>query len=151
MRLTVRLKNHTAQPLVLAYKAGTSGAVDEQGTAFIWGRPGTHDASALGIGTVEAGRIDPQFQLAPGATRDAQFVLVRFDAGPKPPGRSFSLSAVLVELRARPGGQQWQVAREYPLRIPGPGAGATPAVGQVPANDGVQKAGALLKGLLGGQ
>ncbi|MGZ6139770.1 MAG: hypothetical protein ACXWLA_03810 [Myxococcaceae bacterium] len=151
VRLTVRLKNFTAQPLVLAYKAGTAGAMDEQGTAFTWGRAGTHDASAQGIGTVEAGRIDPQFQLAPGATRDAQFVLVRFDAGAKPPGRSFRLNTVLVELRALPGGQQWQVAREYALHLSAPGASGTPAVGQAPANDGVQKAGALLKGLLGGQ
>lgn len=151
VRLTVRLKNQTAQPLALAYKAGTGGAVDEQGTAFTWGRPGTHDASAQGIGTVEAGRIDPQLQLAPGATRDVQFVLVRFDAGPKPPGRIYRLNTVLVELRALPGGQQWQVAREYALHLPAPGGGPTPAVGQAPANDGVQKAGALLKGLLGGQ
>ncbi|HSP18364.1 MAG TPA: hypothetical protein VLQ79_02550 [Myxococcaceae bacterium] len=142
VRLSVSLKNHTAQPLVLAYKAGTAGALDEQGSAFTFGRPGGPDTSAQGIGTVEPGRIDARFRLAPGASADAQFVLTRFDAGPKPPGRSFTLNTVLVELRPIAGGQQWQVAREYALRLPAQGPGATPAAGSVPA---------LLKGLLGGQ
>lgn len=150
VRFAVRVKNHTAQPLVLAYKAGTSAAVDEQGTAFAWGRPGTHDGSAQGIGTLEGARIDPQFQLAPGATRDVQLVLTRFDAGPKPPGRNFTLDTVLVELRGQPG-QQWQKVREYAVHVPRSGGGAPPAVGQNPANDGIQKAGDLLKGLLGGK
>lgn len=150
VRFSVRVKNHTAQPLTLAYKAGTNAAVDEQGNAFSWGRPGTHDGSVQGIGMIEGARIDPQFQLGPGATRDAQLAVLRSAAGPRPPGKSFTLDTVLVELRGLPGGQ-WQKVREYAVHLPGAGSTALPTVGQNPASDSVQKAGELLKGLFGGK
>jgi hypothetical protein len=153
VRFSVRVKNQTAQPLVLAYKAGSSAAVDEQGNSYTWGRPGTHDASALGIGTLEGTQINPQFQVAAGGTRDAQFVLTRFDAGSRPAGKSFTLNTVLVELRGQANGQ-WQKVREYAVHLPAVGAGAVPAVGQTPqspATDGMKQASDLLKGLLGGK
>ena len=151
VRVGIRVKNHTAQPLVLAYKAATNAAIDEQGNNYAWGRPGTHDASAVGIGTLEGNaRIDPQFQIAPNGTRDAQMVLTRFDVGSKPVGRSFTLDTVLVELKTLPNGQ-WQKVREHAVHLRAAGAGATPAVGQTPANDQMQKAGDLLRGLLGGK
>ena len=132
VRFSLRVKNQTTQPLVLAYKAGTNTAADEQGNRYLWGRPGTNDGSAQGIGTLEGARIDPRFQLAPGATRDVQMVLTRFDAGSRPAGRSFTLDTVLVELRGA--GGQWQKVRENAVHLAAPGAGATPAVGQTPAN-----------------
>jgi hypothetical protein len=101
VRFAIRVKHQTAQPLVLAYKAGTNAAVDEQGNAFTWGKPGTHDGSAQGIGTIEGARIDPQFQIAAGATRDAQIAVSRADAT-RPPGKSY-LDTVLVGC-ARPEG-----------------------------------------------
>jgi hypothetical protein len=148
VRINVRIKNNTNQPLALAYKSGSSSAVDEQGSTFTWGRPGTNDASAQGIGLVDGARIDSRFQVAPGGTRDAQFILTRFDAGPKPPGKSFTLSTTLVELKGS--GAQWQKVREVPVRLAPSGGGVMP-VGQTPANDSVQKASDLLKGLLGGK
>jgi hypothetical protein len=143
VRLALRVKNQTNQPLVLAYKSGTSTAVDEQGNRYTWGQPGTHDASALGIGTLEGTRIDPQFQIAPGGTRDMQMVLTRFNAGSTPAGRTFTLDTVLVELRGS--GQQWQKVRENAVHVAAPGAVATPA------SDQVQKASDLLRNLLGGK
>jgi hypothetical protein len=162
VRFALRVKNHTGQPLVLAYKAGTNAAVDEKGNSYAWGRPGTHDGSAAGIGVVDGARIEPQFQVAPNATRDAQMVLTRFEAGSKPAGKSFTLDTVLVELKALPNGQQWQKVREHAVHLPAAGAGVMPAVGQNPpgvtpaaaqnpANDQVQKASDLLRGLLGGK
>jgi hypothetical protein len=76
-------------------------------------------------------------------------VLTRFDAGSRPAGRSFTLDTVLVELRGA--GGQWQKVRENAVHLAAPGAGATPAVGQTPATDNVQKASDLLRGLLGGK
>jgi hypothetical protein len=146
VRIGVRVKNQTNQPLILACKSGSSAAVDEAGSRYTWGRPGTPDASGQGIGMIDGARSDPRFQLAPGATRDFQMVLTRFDAT-RPAGRSFTLDTVLVELR----GPQWQKVREYPIHLGSPGAAATPAVSQTPANDQVQKASDLLKGLLGGK
>ena len=143
------MKNQTAQPLVLAYKGGTNAAVDEQGNRYAWGRPGTNDGSAQGIGTIEGARIDPRFQLAPGATRDVQMVLTRSDAGSRPVGRSFTLDTVLVELRGS--GGQWQKGRENAVHLAAPGAGATPAVGQTPANGQGAEGERPLRGLLGGK
>ena len=78
-------------------------------------------------------------------------VLTRFDAS-RPAGKSFTLDTVLVELKGLPGGQ-WQKVREYAVHLPAAGAGVMPAVGQTPSptQDHVQKAGDLLKGLLGGK
>jgi hypothetical protein len=149
VRLSLRVKNQTNQPLVLGYKAGTSTAVDEKGNRYTWGQPGAHDASAQGIGTLEGTRIDPQFQIAPGGTRDMQMVLTRFNAGSTPVGKTFTLDTVLVELKGA--GQQWQKGRENAVHLASPGAIATPAAGQTPANDQVQKASDLLRGLLGGK
>jgi hypothetical protein len=143
VRLALRVKNQTNQPLVLGYKAGTNTAVDEHGNRYTWGQPGTHDASAQGIGTLEGTRIDPQFQIAPGGTRDMQMVLTRFNAGSTPVGRTFTLDTVLVELKGA--GQQWQKVRENAVHLAAPGAVATPA------NDQVQKASDLIRGLLGGK
>ncbi len=145
-RIGLRVKNQTNQPLILAYKAGSNSAGDEAGNRYAWGRPGTPDASAQGIGTIDGARIDPRFQIAPGATRDLQMLLTRFDAT-TPAGKSFTLNTVLVEVR----GPQWQKVREYPVHVGAPGAVTPPVAGQIPANDHVQKASDLLKGLLGGK
>jgi hypothetical protein len=153
-RIGLRVKNKTNQPLVLAYKAGSNSAADEAGNRYAWGRPGTPDASAQGIGTIDGARIDPRFQIAPGGTRDLQMLVTRFDAT-TPAGKSFTLNTVLVEVR----GPQWQKVREYPVRVGSPGAPAAPVAGQIPgqtpgqtpANDHVQKASDLLRGLLGGK
>jgi hypothetical protein len=146
VRIGVRVKNQTHQPLVLAYKAGSNAAADEAGSRYIWGRAPASDTSAQGIGTIDGARSDPRFQLAPGATRDLQMVLTKFDAT-RPAGRTFTLDTVLVELKS----PQWQKVREYPVHLGAPGAVATPAVGQNPVNDHVQQASDLLKGLLGGK
>ncbi len=153
-RIGLRVKNKTNQPLVLAYKAGSNSAGDEAGNRYTWGRPGTPDASAQGIGTIDGARIDPRFQIVPGGTRDLQMLVTRFDAT-SPAGKSFTLNTVLVEVR----GPQWQKVREYPVRVGSPGAAAAPVAGQIPGqtpgqtpvNDQVQKASDLLKGLLGGK
>jgi hypothetical protein len=159
VRFSVRVKNQTAQPLTLAYKAGSNRAVDDAGNPYGWGQPGTPDGSAQGIGTVDGARINPQFQVAPGATRDATLAVIRYNAGPRITARSFTLDTVFVELRAPAGGQQWQRIREVNIHLPGLGGGVASVQGapqqgqqpqgQNPGNDQVQKASDLLKGLLG--
>ncbi len=72
IRLNVRFRNVTNQPLILAYKGGTSSATDNFGNPYYWGRAGTHDTSFQGIGLM--GRsIDPSFTLQPGESRNATF------------------------------------------------------------------------------
>ena len=148
-RIGLRVQNKTAQPVVLAYKSGTNAAVDEQGNRYSWGRAGTQDASAQGIGMLDGARIDPRFQVGASGTRDFQMTLTRSDAGTRPAGKSFTIDTVLVELKAAPGGQ-WQKVREVPVHLGAPaGPGVVPAVGQTQPPDNVQKASDLLRGLLG--
>jgi hypothetical protein len=150
VRIGLRVKNQTAQPVVLAYKSGTNNAVDEQGNRYSWGRAGTPDGSGQGIGMLDGTRIDPRFQVGAGGTRDLQMVLTRSDTSTRPAGRSFTLDTVLVELKAAPGGQ-WQKVREVPVHLGAASPGVVPAVGQTQPPDNVQKASDLLKGLLGGK
>ncbi|HET6983918.1 MAG TPA: hypothetical protein VFI53_17380 [Myxococcaceae bacterium] len=148
-RIGLRVQNKTAQPVVLAYKSGTNAAVDEQGNRYSWGRAGTPDGSAQGIGMLDGARIDPRFQVGASGTRDLQMMLTRSDASTRPAGKSFTIDTVLVELKAAPGGQ-WQKVREVPVHLGAPaGPGVVPSVGQTQAPDNVQKASDLLRGLLG--
>ena len=113
LRFTLRIRNRTNQPLVLAYKAGTSLAVDQLGNRYAWGRPGTSDGSATGIGIARGQNVDAQFALAPGQARDATFQVWRR------PGRSeigtvYSYDVALVELQPLNGGQV-RLVRDYSL------------------------------------
>ena len=64
--VTIRFSNLTAEHLILGYKSGSSGMVDDAGNRYYWGRAGTHDGSARGIGLVTGSAADPSFQIAPG-------------------------------------------------------------------------------------
>ena len=70
LELNVRFRNLSNQPIILAYQ-GTSGlATDEYGNRYNWGRPGTHDMSASGIGSVDGSKADPGFVLSPGEAHE---------------------------------------------------------------------------------
>jgi hypothetical protein len=66
LAVTIRFSNLTAEHLILGYKSGSSGMVDDAGNRYYWGRAGTHDGSARGIGLVTGSAADPSFQIAPG-------------------------------------------------------------------------------------
>lgn len=133
VRLTMKLTNLTAQPIILAYHAGSGSAIDNYGNRYIWGRPGTHDVSAAGIGVVEGSRADPQFILQPGDSRDATFSVVRYNAGNNPIGTGYSYDLVIDQLEPLPSGQIRSL-RSYSVGfhdLPLSGSG-------VNANDGAQ-------------
>lgn len=112
LRATIRLRNMSAERIVLAYKAKSSGITDNLGNQYYWGRPGTYDMSAAGIGKVEGAQADAQFSLAPGEARDARLTLYRFDGAAKAKGTTFSESVSFVLLEPLPGGQV-RVGREF--------------------------------------
>lgn len=105
VRVTMKLSNLTAQPIILAYHAGSSSAIDNYGNRYTWGRPGTHDVSVAGIGIVEGSKADPQFILRPGESRDATFSVVRYNAGNNPIGTGYSYDLVIDQLEPLPSGQ----------------------------------------------
>ncbi len=131
LKIQLALRNNTAQPLILAYKASTSGAIDDQGNFYGWGRPGTYDTSVQGIGIVSARQADTSFVLRPGETRTASFGVIRFESGPAPQGRTFALDTVVAELRLLPNGTQSETVREHAVHL----ADLSAARGTVAATD----------------
>lgn len=77
VRLNLRFRNVTDEPIVLAYVAGTSALFDTNGNQYTWVRSTRYDVSATGIGLVQGRQIDPQFVLKPGEARDATFQVTR--------------------------------------------------------------------------
>ena len=136
VRVSVTFHNTSNQPIALAYKAGSSQLQDNHGTAYTWGRPGSHDASAAGIGVSEGRNVNPNFVLRPGESRSASFEVSSFDRGTKAPGTSFNYAMVVQQFQVMPNGQM-QVVRELPLSFPGLTTGAAnavvPAVAKTPA------------------
>lgn len=132
LRTNVKVRNVSAQPIILAYKATTDGATDNLGNRYYWGTAGTYDMSVSGIGKVEGRNADPQFVLAPGESRTATFSLVRRDANGHELGTSWSQDLTFVQLEILPSNQV-RVGREYAVsfrNLSANGSDAANAAGQ---------------------
>ncbi|MEP6589546.1 MAG: hypothetical protein ABJC19_00045 [Gemmatimonadota bacterium] len=117
VRITVKVHNTSPARLILGYKSGSSVVIDNLGNRFYWGRAGTYDLSASGIGTVTGQKADPGFALDPGESRSATFTLVRFRPGNTATGTAFSWDVVLTQLEPLSGGQIRSV-RDFALSFP---------------------------------
>ena len=124
LEITMRFKNVTNQPIILGYSSTTSGAVDNLGNRYYWGRAGTHDVSAKGIPILEARSLNPQFVLRPGESRNASFGVIRYNSGAQQLGTSFTYNVAIEQLRVLPS-QQVQSVRQYALNFPSLTSGAT--------------------------
>jgi hypothetical protein len=105
LAITLKFRNVSAQPIILAYHTGSSTVTDNLGNRYYWGRAGTHDMSSSGIGIVEGSKADPQFVLQPGESREAKFGLIRYNTGNQEIGSSFSYDVVIDQLELLNGGQ----------------------------------------------
>lgn len=117
MRLNVRFRNLSGQPLILGYKSQSGRMTDNHGNPYYWGRAGTVDGSASGIGTVTRAKADPSFVLNSGESRAATFQLIRYSPGRTALGTGFSYDVVIEQLEVLPGGQVRSL-REYSLTFP---------------------------------
>lgn len=125
--INVKFKNVSDKPLILAYRASSSSALDNFGNQFYWGRAGTHDTSVKGIGIVAGKTADTQFQLSPGQSRSATFGIIRFNAAP-PIGDAWNYDVVIEEIAIQPG-QVVTSVRQNSLTFAGLRAGTFPAAG----------------------
>ncbi len=116
LELVIRFRNLTAEPLILGYAASTSGAVDNLGNRYYWGRAGTYDGSVKGMGMVTARSADPQFVLGPGQSRTATFTLVRYEARP-PFGTAFNYNVTIKQLEIV-SGQAVRTLRDFTVDFP---------------------------------
>jgi hypothetical protein len=113
--LTLRFRNVSPEPLILAYKSGSNSAVDNYGNRYYYGRASTVDGSVKGMGMVTSRAANPQFALKPGQSRDATFTLVRFNAR-APFGESFAYDVAFEQLEILPSNQIRSV-REYAVNF----------------------------------
>lgn len=111
LNVTIRFSNVTAEPVILGYKSGSSQGIDDAGNRYAWGRPGTHDGSATGIGLVTGRSANPSFRVDPGKFRDATFK-IWFRAGRQQMGTVFGHDVVIVQLEILPSNQIREV-REF--------------------------------------
>ena len=142
LQVVLRIRNVSTTPIVLGYKGATSIVIDNYGNRYYWGRAGTHDQSASGIGMVTSRSADPQFTLSPGESRDATFQLRRYGTGRNAIGSAFNYSVALVQLEILPGNQVRSV-REFSLTFDDLASDA-PSAGAQQVNDEVGKLGAKL-------
>lgn len=146
--INIRFRNVSDKPVILAYRSGSSAALDNFGNGFTWGRPGTHDTSVKGIGMVEGRSVDTQFSLAPGQSRNATFGIIRFNATP-PIGEAWNYDVVIEEIEVLPG-QVVRSARQNSVSFTNLKAGTFPsavagATGDAPASgDAVEVANKVL-------
>jgi len=119
--INVRFRNVSDKPVILAYRSGSSQALDNFGNGFTWGRPGTHDTSVKGIGMIAGRSVDTQFGLNPGQGRSATFNIIRFNARP-PIGNAWNYDVVIDEIEILPG-QVVRSARQNSLSFPNLTAG----------------------------
>jgi len=141
LRLNVKFRNLTGQPIILAYQSGSSSAVDNLGNRYVYGRPSTHDTSVQGIGYVTGRSADAQFVLNPGETRAAAFNVIRFNSGASQIGTAFNYDVVIQQLEILPS-QQVRTVRDYSLNFASlsanmpelPMPGMTAAAGTVPTS-----------------
>lgn len=117
IRLNVRFRNLTRQPLVLAYTSGSSAGTDNLGNRYTYGRPGTHDGSVKGMGLITRGGADARFAMRPGESRNATFELVRFNAAGAS-GTEYTVDFAVEQLEVLPGNQVRSV-RQFSASFPG--------------------------------
>lgn len=146
VRINLRIRNVSSQPLVLAYKAKTSLATDNYGNPYYWGRAGTYDTSAQGIGTDIGRSVDSSFALRPGESRNATFQIVRYSPPRNSPiGTGFTWDLALSELEVLPNGQQVRNVREHSLSFRDLTARGAAAAAPGSVNESVKKLGDLFK------
>jgi hypothetical protein len=114
--LNVRFRNVSNEPVVLGYKASSSNGTDNLGNQYYWGRAGTYDTSAAGIGTVSSREANASFAVAPGASRDATFKLIRYNSLGSQLGTGWVYDVVISQLEILPS-QQVRVGREFSLHF----------------------------------
>lgn len=99
VRVSVRLRNHSDQPVVLAYKTSSGTMLDNLGNEYKV--DSRYSAHVAGIGQVTRSQADPQFALRPGEARTAVLTYSRY-VGKTAIGTVFSPDLVIAQLEALP-------------------------------------------------
>jgi hypothetical protein len=109
IRVAVRFRNLSSQPLALAQSFGTTLIVDDQGNRYTPNWTGLVEVQ--GMGQSRGGQADPSFVLRPGESREASFT-VRCAPGTARLGTVYAFDFAVEELELLPRNQVRSV-RQY--------------------------------------
>jgi hypothetical protein len=113
VRTTIRFTNLGQTPMALGYQDRSSRVSDDRGLLYKW------SSKAEGIGRVTRDNADPQFQLAPGESREANFTnVLEYSVRHSVPGQVFEQDFTLVRLTVLSNGKV-RSAGTYALGFPG--------------------------------
>lgn len=118
---TVRFRNLSSQPLVLAYAANSAVALDDQGNRY-----GPAPSHVKGMGISQGNRADPSFRLRPGEAREATFQMV-FRPGRAVLGTTYTFDLAVEELEILPR-DQIRTQREFTVGFRDLTLGSAPSV-----------------------
>lgn len=121
VRFTLRLRNITPEPLVLAYLESSGTMTDELGNRYVL--DSRVQGRVMGIGLTNRLKADPQLVLRPGESRTISVEYGR-RVGRTQIGTSFSPDLVLQQLEILPS-QQIRPARDFSLNYTDLAAGGT--------------------------
>jgi hypothetical protein len=110
LKASVRFRNTTNQPVVLGYIADSAVVTDNYGARY-QSQVNQRGDGAAGIGTVTHANANPQFVLAPGASRDATFTVSRYKRDSRI-GSAFTFDLTIAHLEVL-AGDQIHLLREY--------------------------------------
>jgi hypothetical protein len=120
VRINVRFRNVTNQPLILAYTTNSGSMVDDHGNRY--SIDSRYADRVKGIGQVSRNKADPQFVLSPGESRSATLEYSRY-VGKTMIGTVFTPDLAVEQLEVLPS-QQIRSIREYSLNFANLTAGA---------------------------
>jgi len=122
VRLNLRIRNVSNQPLILAYQPNSGTMLDNYGNKYTVDWRSNQNVSGIGQSTRQ--KADPQFVLSPGEARNATLTYSRY-VGKTAVGTIFSPDLVLEQLEILPS-QQIRSVRDYNVSFTsiGPGTGA---------------------------
>lgn len=111
VRVAVRFRNVSNQPVILAYQQRSGKMLDNYGQPYTvdW----RYNEHVSGIGQTSRQKADPHFALSPGESRTASFTYSRY-VGKSAVGTVFSPEIVVEQLEILPS-QQIRSVREYAL------------------------------------
>lgn len=139
IRLHVKLRNLTSEPLILAFRSGSGTGSDDQANRWT-----AHDlkGAVRGIGLVGRGVADPQFVLSPGAARQITVEYSMYMSRGVILGTVWNTDFTLEQLEMLPS-RQVRSLREYPVSFAGltasPSSGTPAAVQNTNLADEVKK------------
>jgi hypothetical protein len=159
VRLNVRFRNKTNEPIILGYMTGTAVLIDDLGNRYV---PSAAPEDAKGIGKVAARSADPQFVLRPGEARNATFGQARVMRGTPNAGivgTKYTFDMSIGQLEVLYNGQQIRTVREHSLSFPSFTVGGAPAgaatqaapAGTTDTGENIKKASDAIRGILGGK